>query len=346
MNKGREPNKRPGIAEVAAKAKVDPSTVSRVLSGDSRISAATAQRVRAAARKLGYVPHSAARALARGKTQVITVVVPSLRLVFPYLVLKGIEKAMMGSGYHLRVETAYQLESRNRGAGPRPQGLADTLQKAALGGEADGVILVALDFPDTATQKLYSRYRVPLVMIEGKTQWGGRVSMDNLEAGRLATAHLLQRGRRRLALVNGNRAIYRSYAERRQGFLEALRGRGCPKPLMLESSGTQLADMDPIAQQLVARRHEVDGLVVAAGDLYALRLMDDLQRAGIRVPEDMAVIGFDDIPEAEGRGLTTIMQPFDLFGERAVTMLLDMIKHGQSPGPWLVEPALIIRKTS
>lgn len=241
-----------------------------------------------------------------------------------------------------------------------------------MAGEADGVILVALGFPDRETEQIYEAARFPIVLVEGRRDWGGRVALDNVKAGRLAVEHLFSRGRRRLALANGDRRIFQSYAERQQGFMEAMKAdpragdtpmpwesrearrptapglRAQAKPLVFETDGVDIGAMDEIAQRLAEHRDHINGVFVATGDLYAIRLIQGLRRAGVRVPEDMAVLGVDDLAEAQAFGLSTIRQPFEQFGHKAVAMLLEMMEKKRSvqSKEWLAAPHLVLRATT
>ena len=258
--------RRVSIKDVAERAGVNRSTVSRAMSADPRISPATITKVLEAARRLGYVPHSGARALALGRTNIITAVVPSLRLAFPYQALRGIEAAIMKTSYRLRVEIAHEgLPGLGEDGAYGLPNLASTLEKVALGGEADGVILVAQSFPDEQIEHMYAMHQFPVVLLEGKSNWGGRVSLDNAAAGRLAAEHFLKRGRRHLAIVNGSRTIFRSYAERHRGFVQALHEAGAAPPLVLEDESVDLHILAAVAQRLRGQQPAVDGVFVAAG---------------------------------------------------------------------------------
>lgn len=341
--------RRVSIKDVADQAGVNRSTVSRALRADPRITPSTIAKVLEVSRRLGYVPHSGARALAMGKTHVITAIVPSLRLPFPYRVLCAIEEAVMRTPYRLRVEAAHAgLHGLGDDDAYGLPSLAQTLERVALGAEADGVILVAQGFPDAEIEQVYARHRFPVVLVEGKGRWGGRVSLDNVRAGRLATEHLLQRGRRKLALVSGNCANFQSYADRREGFLQVAAEQGLALPPVFESEGVDLGSMAPIAQSLFAQRDHLDGVVVSAGDPYALRLMEELSLRGLRIPADLAVVSFDDLPEAHSAGLSSIRQPFDAYGRQAVAMLVGMIdgQQAQEPRAWLAPPELAVRASA
>jgi len=326
------------IERVAAVAGVSRSTVSRVLGGGERVSPAALEAVRAAIDELNYVPNRAARSLATRQTQAIAMVVPEDTTRFfgdPFFaaVVSGINARLSSTEYVLNLFIA----SDDAG---------DKTTRYLRGGNVDGALVVSHHTSDTYLDRIAEA--VPLV-------FGGRpvrergddyyVDVDNVEGARIATAHLLSGGARRVALIAGPEDMTAS-VDRLAGYRAALAAAGVAEGPVVTGDFT-LAGGGEAARRLVASGAEFDALFVAS-DLMARGAISALREAGLRVPADVRVVGFDDSPIAIGAAplLTTVRQPSLLQGETMTEVLLARLR-GESPARVTTLPVeLVIRETA
>jgi DNA-binding LacI/PurR family transcriptional regulator len=310
------PPGRATLEDVAARAGVSRATASRVVTGAGRVAAGTRRAVEDAVEALGYTPHQAARSLAASRTDTIALVVcePSGQLFAdPYFgqVVRGVATALTGTRYLLSLLLAQ--DEAQRGA----------VDRHLLRGNADGVLLVSTRSDDPLPARL-AEVGVPCVMA-GRPAPGVRVAYvdaDNEGGARLAVGHLLARGCRVVATVAGPPGMAAG-ADRLAGWRAALADAGLAASDELAATAPFTRDGGERATaELLARRPDVDGLFVAS-DLMALGALAALRRAGRRVPEDVALVGFDDgeLAAAADPPLTTVRQPLEGLGLELVGAL-------------------------
>jgi LacI family transcriptional regulator len=326
------------IAEVARRARVSKATVSRVLNNKGDVDAATAIRVREVIAATGYTPSARAVGLAKGRTQTVGMLVPGLTWPWMGDVLQGVADVLEAKGYGLLLNTM------NRGA--------DSLTQFARHVSAnafDGLLLV--EPPDTLSyiRGLHDS-GFPVVMIDDRGHHPGfpSVATSNWEGASDAARHLLRTGRRHLAVITGP-AEFGCTRDRTSGFLAALTQAGIPfdNRLLVEGDFTRDGGRDAI-QPILDAGLELDG-VFAQNDFTAVGVLDALRAAGRSVPDDVAVIGFDDIPIAAHTqpSLTTVRQPSREMGEAAARMLLSRLAGGHLPNePQIVPTGLVIRDSA
>lgn len=323
------------IAEVARRARVSKTTVSRVLNNKGDVDAATAIRVREVIAATGYTPSAGAVGLARGRTQTVGMLVPGLTWPWMGDVLQGVADVLEARGYGLLLHTV------NRGEQSLTQ-----FQRHVSANAFDGLLLV--EPPDTLSYitSLHAQ-GLPVVMIDDRGHHPGfpSVATSNDKGASDAAAHLLALGRRRLAMVTGP-AEFGCTRDRTAGFLGTARDAFDPA-LSVEGDFTRGGGQAAV-EELLAKGVEFDG-VFAHNDLMAVGVLDGLRAAGRSVPADVAVIGFDDISIAEHTqpALTTIRQPSREMGEAAATMLLAHLA-GETPpeDPQVVPTSLVIRESA
>ncbi len=323
-----------GMAEIAAAAGVSISTVSRALSGAAGVSAAKRAAIVAAAREAGYLAPeptpSARRPLLRAR---ITAVLPEPdRWVFGSI-LAGLHDVLNPAGPAL---TVYQ--------GPSASERARILDSAALGKRADVVILVPRP-PDVPRERL-ARLGVPVIVAGSVVPGFPSVGIDDVAVGEQATNYLINTGYRRIAFA--------AYTDHEGTPGVASRGRGEGFMVSMERAG-----LDPswrlrvpfgpgagqaAAEQLLAGDHLPEALV-AASDEMAAGMMSVFRRAGVRIPEDLAIIGVDDHPVAELMQLTTIAQPAREQGRVAAAMALRALS-GRPAGEATTLPTRLIVRDS
>ncbi|WP_425833405.1 LacI family DNA-binding transcriptional regulator [Streptomyces fractus] len=307
---------RPTLEEVAARAGVGRGTVSRVINGSPRVSEATRTAVEAAVAELGYVPNTAARALAANRTDAIALVVPEPETRFftePYF-----SDVLRGVGAEL-ADTEMQLILTFAGNDRERQRLAQYLGAHRV----DGVLLVSVHADDPLPD-LLGQLEIPAV-VSGRrsaTEPLPSVDSDNYAGARSAVEHLLSRGRRTIATIAGRLDVYG--AQRRvDGYRDSLAGAGqeVDERLIVEGNFSEEGGRTAMAE-LLAARPDLDA-VFAASDVMAAGARQVLREAGRRIPDDVALVGFDDSAIARHMDppLTSVRQPMEEMG-RAMTDLL------------------------
>ncbi|GAB3432615.1 LacI family DNA-binding transcriptional regulator [Actinophytocola sediminis] len=326
------------IAEIARRARVSKTTVSRVLNNKGEVDASTAIRVREVIAATGYTPSAGAVGLARGRTQTVGMLVPGLTWPWMGDVLQGVADVLEARGYGLLLNTM------NRGA--------DSLAQFARHVSAnafDGLLLV--EPPDTLSYITgLHESGLPVVMIDDRGHHPGfpSVATSNHEGAAAAADHLLATGRTRIAMVTGP-AEFGCTRDRTAGLRTwlASAGVGFDDRLLVEGDFTRGGGQAAVTD-LLGRGTPFDA-VFAHNDLMAVGVLDGLRTAGRTVPDDVAVIGFDDISIAAHTrpALTTVRQPSREMGEAAATMLLDNLTGTALPAaPHVVPTSLVIRESA
>lgn len=325
----------PGMADVARAAGVSAQTVSRVLSGHPNVQEQTRARVLAAVDRLGYRRNNAARALSSGRSRTIGVVTLRTTHYSRAAVMSGIENAAQDAGYTVSTATTTSLDT--------------SAIEAALSRLADqGVEGVVLSVPLIHTSpRIEALTRaVPTITIDGsRTDATEVVAVDQFHTARLATRHLLDLGHETVWHVAGPEEWLEA-ASRRAGWRATLEAAGRTVPPPLEG------DWSPASGYrnglVLARIPEVTAVFVASDEM-AFGVVRALHELGRRVPDDISVVGVDDIELAEycSPSLTTVAQPFARMGALAVAHLLRHIEDpGRAPEPLSVQPRLVVRAST
>ncbi|MET9368031.1 LacI family DNA-binding transcriptional regulator [Streptomyces griseoflavus] len=308
---------RPTLEEVAARAGVGRGTVSRVINGSPRVSDATRALVEAAVAELGYVPNTAARALAANRTDAIALVVPEPETRFfaePYFsdMLRGVGAALS--------DTEMQLLLIFAGSDRERQRLAQYLAAHRV----DGVLLVSVHADDPLPDML-SQLEIPAVISGPRSaaETLASVDSDNYGGARQAVEHLIGRGRRTIAHITGRLDVYG--AQRRiDGYRDALRDAGHEVDELLIEPGDFSEEGGRCAMAaLLERRPDLDA-VFAASDVTAAGARQALREAGRRIPDDVALVGYDDSAIARHMDppLTSVRQPIQEMGRAMIDLLL------------------------
>ncbi|MFG6428969.1 LacI family DNA-binding transcriptional regulator [Roseateles sp. LYH14W] len=319
------PGSNASIAAVAALAGVSTATVSRVLNQSKPVNAETRERVEAAVAQLGYRANPFARSLTSGESRLILVVVPDVANPFFAEIVQGVESVTRRNGYSIVLAIA-------AGDGPL-DAVYDRL--------TDGVISMAhTQRPRTGGRDL-PWVACSEVMTEGSTPY---VSIDHRQAAMDAVQYLLNRGHRRIALLTAEED-YAWARQRRAGYETAMARAGLPvDPAYVRvARGTDYGDGSEAAGGLLTLP-EPPTAVFAVADTLAIGAIKAFRRAGRRVPEDIAVVGFDNVPLAQvfEPGLTTIAQPLRELGAVAAELLLEQLAGGK-PEPRILPHALVVR---
>lgn len=327
------------IADVARTAAVSKTTVSRVLNGKGEVDAETAGRVRAVIAELGYVPSSRAVGLARGNSRTLAMLVPSLTWPFVGEVLQGVADTAEDVGYGLLLFTC------NRGEESMAQFTAQVSARAF-----DGLLVIE---PENTLGSLAALYRqgLPLVLVDDRAQRPDfpSVATTNVEGGASAARHLLTSGRRRPLLITGP-PEFGCVQDRTAGFLDVLRTAGVHHPASRTIEGDFTVRRGQTAVERALDAGTDFDAVFAHNDLAATGALHALRAAGRRVPDDVAVIGFDDLPLAfcTEPPLTTVRQPMRAMGQAAARRLMDHFRGTAAleADPVVLPTELVIRSSS
>ncbi|CBG72801.1 putative cellobiose transport regulator [Streptomyces scabiei 87.22] len=311
---------RPTLEEVAARAGVGRGTVSRVINGSPRVSDATRAAVEAAVAELGYVPNTAARALAANRTDAIAMVVPEPETRFfsePYFsdILKGVGAQLSDTEMQLLLIFAGNDRERRR------------LAQYLAAHRVDGVLLVSVHADDPLPD-LLSQLEIPAVISGPRSEHETlpSVDSDNYGGGRSAVEHLIARGRARIATITGRLDVYG--AQRRiEGYRDALEdaGREVDERLIAPGDFTEEGGRRAM-RELLARCPDLDA-VFAESDVMAAGARQVLREEGRRIPDDVALVGYDDSAIARHMDppLTSVRQPIEEMGRAMIDLLLDEI---------------------
>jgi len=300
-----------GIDDVARRAGVSTATVSRSLSGRGPVSSRTRDRVLAAADELGYVVSAAASSLATGRTRAIGVVVPFLDRWFFSTVLAGISDALVRQGYDI---TLYSVSAD---PDERRRVFDDHLRRRRI----DAVITIALEL-DGEESALLSGLGVPIVAIAGPNPLLTTLTVDDLAVGRLATQHLVDLGHRRLAHIGADAATTAGSPVptlRRRGFVQTVEASGAAA--VFEPADFTIEGGSAAARRLLDTDHPPTA-IFAASDEMAIGAVLTARDRGLRVPDDVSIIGVDGQDLGRWFSLTTIDQFARGQGERAAAAVL------------------------
>ncbi len=336
-----EPSRRATIADVAAQAGVGVGTVSRVLNGGTNVRDATRRKVLEVMGSLGYRPSHLATSLSRGTPRTVAIVVPYLTRPSTVTRLAGALAVFDERGYDAvvcNVETAQQRDRH--------------VQALVARHRADGVVVVSLPLPKRHLIS-FEQSAVPLVMVDAEAPGVPRTVIDDAAGGRLATEHLLSLGHRRIGFVGDTVArgtdaelVFVSSRRRLDGYRRALRAAGVGYDPALVKCGAHAA---AVAAQLAAQLLELPdppSAIFAASDTQAIGVLTAAGRSGRSVPDQLSVIGFDDIDTAALLGLSTVRQPLERSGAEGARRLCTLL-CGEPARPMRQELALeVVRRSS
>lgn len=339
-------SKRVTIKDVAQAAGVSTQTVSRVMNKFSYVSEETRQRVEEVVAQLGYRPSTLARSLIQQRSYTLGVVTFGLKHIGPSRTLNGVADKADDLGYMLLMK---ELDSYSS---DRIDNVIDSL----LARQVDGILWVAPEIGDNHAwvDENMEKIPVPVLFIAMQPRKGvSSVATDNYQGAVMATRHLLECGRKKIGHISGPLSWWEA-DERKRGWQETMNAEGfdiviekyCAEGNWSSASGEQAF------VQLLDSYPDMDAVFVA-NDQMALSVLREALRRGIRVPEQLAVVGFDNIAESAYfyPSLTTISQDLQMLGEQAVQNVVEMIQARQENRPVIaqsmfIQPTLIVRESS
>ncbi|HEX5692737.1 MAG TPA: substrate-binding domain-containing protein [Roseiflexaceae bacterium] len=323
------------IHDIARAAGVSPSTVSRVLNSTTPVAEDKRAAVLAAIDELNYRPNAAAQGLASGRSMTIGVVTQSVGSPFYTAILRGIEQGLQTSGYQLLFASGNWRMHEERKA-----------VEALTGRRVDALIVMGGRLPDEQLRQVAAQ--VPLVVI-GQNVAGLEahcLRVDNVRGAYQATRHLLDLGHRRIAHITGDLS-HADAIERRDGYAQALADAGIAVDPQLIVEGTFVEQSGLLALEALISRAMPFTALFAANDQMAYGARLALYRRGIRVPEDLSLIGFDDLfgSAYTTPPLTTVRQPMDEVGRAAARAALQLLA-GQPLAPQIFPAELVVREST
>ena len=327
------------LEQIAKLSGVSRSTVSRVINNDPNVSDVTRDKVMQVVKRVNYTPNAAARGLAAGRTHVLGLVIPTgVAALFsdPYfpILIQGVSSACNAREYSVMLWLAEPEYERRQ------------IRQIMYSGLVDGVIVSSMLLNDSLVQALFEG-DLPFMLV-GRHPTDNRASYvdaDNIGGAREAVTHLLRLGRTRVATITGPQNMTAG-VDRLTGYLAALRDRGVVSDpsLIAEGDFTEAGGYRAM-QQLLAHRPDA---LFAGSDIMAIGAMRALREASLRVPEDVAVVGFDDVPQSAHSDppLTTVRQPIYRLGSTSVDSLLDLLEYPDSSPRRIVLPTELVVRSS
>ena len=301
------------LKDIAEKAGVSVATASRALADHPRISQATKMRVRRIAQELGYTPSAVARSLVKQETRTLGVVTTTVTDPYAAEVVRAVEDAAEAAGYHLLLVASHGIPRRELKA-------LQMLYERRV----DGIVVISARGTEEY-EPLLESMGVPVVLVNGRVPHplAHSVSADNRQGARLATEYLLDMGYTHIAYVGGP-TQGQSARYRLQGYMEALQAAGhAPHPDLIFPGRGTAEDGRRALRAMFELRPRPDA-VVCYNDLTAFGVLAEAWATGISIPDDLAVIGFDNLPFSEltSPPLTTVAQPTEEMGRTAVSLVL------------------------
>ncbi len=326
------------IKDIAHKAGVAPSVVSRALNNKYGVKDSTKNLIIKLAQEMNYYPNTAARSLVTRKTETIGIMMADISEPFYSQLIKGMEYIANQTGYALIFSNSYETVEHNR-----------VLQKMINAQRVDGLIIVGSNIQEKNFSLALLEQEIPFVLVERNFS-DPRVNciwVDNVEGAYLATKHLVEKGHRKIAHITGN-LYYQVALDRLEGYKKALYESGIDYSEELVVSGNFVGQGGYETMNDILRHHPQCTAVFVASDAMAYGALQAINEAGLNAPDDIAIIGFDDLDFSSltNPPLTTIRQPRYEMGQKAMELLTDILRGGQKNGVKIcLNPEIIIRRS-
>jgi len=335
LGKRAHPVRPVTVEDVSRQSGVSTATVSRVINESPKVSPETRDRVLKAIRELGYMRNHSARALARQRTDTIGVVFPGIDSGFFSEVLKGINEFAVSRNYHLMV--AFSQDSREE---------QDRIAEYLHAGRVDALILMNLRMSDEFIRRA-SKQELPIVLIDRPVRNAkvASVTIDNRRGAEAAMTHLLKLGYQRIAILNGPKGTIDA-EQRFEGCQAAAKKAGYRIDPSLVWPGTFLWESGyELMNQWLEAGKPLPDAIFALNDPMAMGVLESLHEHGLSVPEDMALIGFDDVQAARYLGLTTVHSPMREMGRVAAESAISLLSGRSTPAEQVLPTELVVRRS-
>ncbi|MFC1569041.1 LacI family DNA-binding transcriptional regulator [bacterium] len=314
---------KPTIYDVAKKAGVGIGTVSRVINNSPQISPETKARVLATIRELHYQPHAMARGLARNKTHMVAIILPSFTGYFYLELLRGIQQEIAEEQYDI---VLYNVDDPDR--------IDSFLNRILRERRVDGMLLVSMSINEKYKDR-YLNAEFPIVLVDSMHEELDSVSVENEQGAYLATTHLINQGHDKIGMIDAQ--LKSTPAKiRLQGYKKALKDNNLPfnkDYLVISDADTDKDGFNRqagyAAMKQILNMVDRPTAVFISSDVQAAGALRALQESELKTPQDMAIVGFDDIELAQYLGLTTIHQPLFEMGRLAIQRLIERINNNK-----------------
>jgi len=334
------------IYDVAKKADVGIGTVSRVLNNSPQISPKTREKVRKVIRELNYQPSIMARGLARKCTNTVACILPSFTGYFYFELLNGIQKVISKKGYDLILYSVDLFEKKE-----------EIFKRIIRERRVDGVLVISMTISDTYAHK-FIQSKLPLALIDSFHKDLDSIIIENKEGALAATRHLIKLGHKKLGMINGSlnsvpakirldgfkQALAESHIEPDERFI--INTNGFSNSEFKHNDGFNKAAGYKAMKTILEFEDDCPTAIFISSDIQALGAIRAIREEGLRIPNDIAIVGFDDIELAEYLGLTTIHQPMFEMGTLAANRLTEKISGTNSKKlKKIFSTELVVRET-
>lgn len=326
------------IYDIAREANVGIGTVSRVLNNSANVTSETRERVISVARKLNYQPHAFAQALARKRSNTLSAIIPFFTNYFFIEVLQGVQETLASLGYDLIIHGANNKEQ-----------VVEYLQRSMRKGRVDGTLLFSLELPEQFAEE-FQKKNAPLVLVDTFHPLFDSIRVNNSIGAKIATEHLITLGHKRIGMINAN-PVSAPANERLISFRQTVKDHGLELSDDLIVNSTEEKN-DGFSREsgyrgmveMIGRTDTLPTAFFVSSDIQAIGVLAALRERGIRVPEDVAIVSFDDVELAKNFDLTTMRQPMFKMGELAVKKMLERIENPNAPVSSVsFKPTLVVR---
>ncbi|WP_227765482.1 LacI family DNA-binding transcriptional regulator [Zhaonella formicivorans] len=327
------------IKQIAEKAGVSIATVSRAINQPHLVRPSTREKVLKIVREMNYAPNPIAQGLLTGRTNTIALVVPTLRNPYFGQLAEGAESVLAGNGYNLTISSSYESISRQ-----------ESIIENILKRRVDGLILAGSGAFQEGYEKALNKIKIPIAAIEyipGQDTFNC-IYVDDITGVRMAIEHLIHQGHKRIGVIPGNPKMLVTIRR-----LKAIKNilaeydLELDKKLICHGSYDSL-ESGRLAMTEILAAEKVPTAVFAFNDIMAIGAMKCAQDRGLKIPEDVAIVGFDDIPMSEYTtpGLTTLRAPNFQIGKTAATILLEQINNPTAPIRKVLLPVELVLRGS
>ena len=327
-----------GIVEIAKRAGVSPATVSRALRGLNHVNEKTRIKIVEAAQHFDYpVRPDLISSKERNRTNTIGVIAPFLSRWYFSQAVAGVEQALREAGFDLLLYNFAQVEARER-----------VLMQKKLVDKADGLIVISLPPSEKEFQRLIN-LGIPVSLLGIASNRCSSVSIDDIAGAKRATQYLIDMGHRDIAIMSGQKEPVYDFKvanQRLQGFQEALAENGIDFQPRFEILSDFNSSTAALAMDEFLRRKKLPTAIFCESDEMAFGVYQSLKNRGMRVPEDLSIIGYDGHDFGITLGLTTIAQPVRFLGQLAASQVMTMIEKPESATSQLVVPTELIIRNS